>query len=113
MNYMELALREIEQKIAALTQQRDALRTAIRLGGGNVPGGRQGAAPGTRREMSPEAKQRIRDAATKRWADIRAAEAEKMAKKVAPKKSAPKKAVDNKHVPAPESIETGKAAEAE
>lgn len=87
MNYLQLALREIEQKLEALEKQRRAIMEAIKASGGEAgtPGRRGG---GVRREMSPEARQRISDATKLRWERVREAAA---APKTAPKKKAPAK----------------------
>lgn len=76
-NHIELALEEIDAKIADLQQTRTMLSKLV--GGDSYRSVRSTStvtAPGRqRREMSPEAKQRIKAAQQKRWADIRKAEA--------------------------------------
>lgn len=72
MQYMEKALAELDEQIATLQQTRThmaaALGRPVSFATNAARSSRPSSGPGSRKPMSEEAKQRIRDAQARRWA---------------------------------------------
>jgi hypothetical protein len=97
-------LSKVDSIISELEQQRQAIDRAIEalreIGAGREPAKRRGRPPGKKtrggkRNMSPEGRARIAEAARKRWAELRASRAG------ATKKTPRKKATAKKREPKP------------